>query len=104
MTLLYAGYLALALGGAFLLMHLFRITFSVYQTNAIAIALTLTAFAFAMWDILAVMRGHWSFDFSHTLGMLIFNQPAEEVIFFVVMPFLGIVLYEIFKKKGEKRK
>lgn len=103
MSTLYVGYLALALGGALLLSVLFRVSFSINQTRAIIFSLVLTAITFTLWDILAVMLGHWSFGLSHTIGWMVSNQPIEEIGFFLIIPFFGIVLYEIACAKWRKR-
>jgi lycopene cyclase domain-containing protein len=63
-------------------------------------SLILTALVFVVWDILAVSRGHWSFGLEHTLNWMIVNQPIEEIMFFFVIPFFGLVVYR-FVSKGE---
>jgi lycopene cyclase domain-containing protein len=51
---------------------------------------------FIIWDILAEKRGDWMFNSDHIGGMKIFNLPAEEILFFITVPYSIIFLYETF--------
>ena len=53
---------------------------------------------FVIWDILATERGHWSFGFDKMLGIVIINQPLEEIAFFIVIPLFYLVVWESIKK------
>ena len=53
---------------------------------------------FILWDVLAVYRGHWSFNMGHMLGIVVINQPLEEVVFFFAVPFYYITIWELSKK------
>jgi lycopene cyclase domain-containing protein len=51
---------------------------------------------YILWDILATKRGDWAFSELHTIGIHIFNLPIEEIIFFFVVPYSIIFIYETF--------
>jgi lycopene cyclase domain-containing protein len=50
---------------------------------------------FAIWDILAIAAGHWSFDPRQTTGVLLpFGLPLDELLFFLVVPLCAILGFE----------
>ncbi len=53
---------------------------------------------FVIWDIAATELGHWSFGLDKMLGIVIVNQPVEELAFFIVIPFFYIIVWEAVKK------
>jgi lycopene cyclase domain-containing protein len=53
---------------------------------------------FVLWDVLAVSLGHWEFGLDKMLGIVVFNQPLEELAFFVIAPFMYVVIWEACKK------
>ena len=58
---------------------------------ALAIPFTL----FVIWDIWAIVTGHWSIDPDRTVGIKLFGIiPIEELIFFVVVPLASILSLE----------
>ena len=99
MSLLYLGYMVLVSIGIVSLIHVFRISFSAKQIRSAACAIGIMAPVFVFWDVLAVSRGHWSFGLEPTLNVVIHNQPLEEMLFFILIPAFGIVLWELFAKK-----
>ncbi|MEM4554521.1 MAG: lycopene cyclase domain-containing protein [Candidatus Anstonellaceae archaeon] len=64
-----------------------------------ALAVAPVALVFLAWDIFAVERGHWKFGLEYMLGIVVANQPIEEVLFFVVIPLFYVVVWEVVKKK-----
>ncbi|HOW35048.1 MAG TPA: lycopene cyclase domain-containing protein [Candidatus Omnitrophota bacterium] len=50
---------------------------------------------FIVWDVMATARGDWGFNARYVLGMNFFGLPLEEVLFFVVVPFSCIFIYEV---------
>lgn len=98
----YVTYLALAVIGIVAFTFLGNIRFSKKQRKAILLSLFFTSVFFIVWDVLAVESGHWEFGLRNMLGILILNQPLEELAFFWIIPFFGIVLWELFggKKNG----
>ncbi|MCX8174775.1 MAG: lycopene cyclase domain-containing protein [Candidatus Micrarchaeota archaeon] len=53
---------------------------------------------FVLWDVAAVELGHWRFGLEHMAGAVIYNQPLEELAFFVVIPLFYVVVWETAKK------
>lgn len=51
------------------------------------------------WDSFAVARGHWYFNFDNLVGIKIGLLPIEEYLFFLVMPYLILILYRVLKLK-----
>jgi len=53
---------------------------------------------FVAWDILATELGHWEFGIDKMLGIVIINQPIEELAFFIAVPLFYIAVWESAKK------
>jgi lycopene cyclase domain-containing protein len=53
---------------------------------------------FVLWDVVAVERGHWKFGLQYMTGIVIWNQPLEELFFFVVIPYFYVVIWEVVKR------
>lgn len=49
---------------------------------------------YIVWDELAVKYGSWSFNGKYIIGIHIWLIPLEEIIFFLVVPFATILIYE----------
>ena len=50
---------------------------------------------FLAWDVWAIGRGHWSYDPSQTVGVVLPGDlPLEELLFFVVVPYCSILALE----------
>ena len=58
------------------------------------IALLLTVAIFVAWDILGIIRDHWSYSPRFTTGIMLGPMPLEELVFFVVIPVCGLLSYE----------
>src|SRR5665647_317555 len=60
-------------------------------------------FFFVTWDIIATMRGDWSFNPEYVMGISFAGLPLEEVLFFIFVPYSLLLLYEqaafIFKDR-----
>lgn len=56
------------------------------------------------WDLLAYASGHWWFDERHILGPRLFGLPAEEWLFFVVVPLCALLTYEAVGKVLDRRR
>src|ERR1700741_1031957 len=50
---------------------------------------------FITWDILFTKYGIWSFNPDYVLGLFILRLPIEEWLFFIVVPFSCIFIYEV---------
>jgi lycopene cyclase domain-containing protein len=54
---------------------------------------------FSAWDVVAIRRGHWTFDRSSTSGWTLPGRlPVEEVAFFVTVPVCAILSYEAVRR------
>ncbi|MEK6821507.1 MAG: lycopene cyclase domain-containing protein, partial [archaeon] len=83
----YAAYLALVLIGILCVGKVFPSRWSKKEWKAAGAAIAMAGSAFVVWDILAVEARHWSFDESLVLGLFLGNQPLEEILFFILVPF-----------------
>ena len=58
---------------------------------------------FVTWDVIATMRGDWSFNPEYVMGITFAGLPLEEVLFFIFVPYSLLLLYEqaafIFKDR-----
>lgn len=93
----YSLYLLFTLFGSFLLKKTFKLNVLdnhklVFQT------IFCVAIIFILWDVFAVFFNHWGFNHNFIIGVFIFNQPIEEILFFFVIPYFYLVVWEIFKK------
>jgi lycopene cyclase domain-containing protein len=68
----------------------------VYRRAAgLAFALIPVVIIFSAWDIIGILRDHWSYSARFTTGVkLIFGMPIEELVFFIVVPICGLLTYE----------
>ena len=61
----------------------------------LAFAVIPVVIIFSVWDIVGILRDHWSYSPRFTTGVkLIFGMPIEELVFFVVVPLCGLLTYE----------
>ena len=49
---------------------------------------------YIVWDILFTKEGVWSFNENYITGIKIYNLPIEEVLFFFVVPYCCVFIYE----------
>lgn len=50
---------------------------------------------FLAWDLYAIRRGQWSYDFRWMSGVVLpGGLPLEEALFFVVIPVAAVLTYE----------
>lgn len=54
---------------------------------------------FILWDIRFAELGIWSFTSNFVLGISLKNLPVEEWLFFLVVPFFSVYIYEILKNR-----
>jgi lycopene cyclase domain-containing protein len=65
------------------------------RPRRLALTLLCVAPVFVLWDVLATNAGHWSFDLTQTLGLVVVGDlPLEEVLFFVVVPVASVLTLE----------
>ena len=61
----------------------------------LAFAIIPVLIIFSIWDIVGILRDHWSYSPRFTTGWkLIFDMPIEELVFFIVVPICGLLTYE----------
>jgi lycopene cyclase domain-containing protein len=48
----------------------------------------------AVWDSMVTVRGDWGFNPMYVLGIRILGLPLEEILFFVVVPYACVFIYE----------
>lgn len=54
---------------------------------------------FIMWDLRFEELGIWRFNAEYVTGIYILNLPVEEWLFFLVIPYFGVFIYEVLKVK-----
>jgi lycopene cyclase domain-containing protein len=55
------------------------------------------ALLYIIWDIYFVSKAVWSFNDKYTTGWHLFNLPVEEVLFFFVVPYCCLFIYECIR-------
>lgn len=49
---------------------------------------------FSVWDVVGILRGHWSYNPRFVTGIQLGVMPLEELVFFLVVPICGLLSYE----------
>lgn len=62
--------------------------------KSLFVSIFITALLFIIWDILFTQSGVWGFNPEYLTGLYLYNLPVEEVLFFVVVPFACLFIYE----------
>ena len=62
--------------------------------KALAPGLLITATFFIIWDVIFTAYGVWGFNPQYLLGIHFFGLPLEEWLFFLVIPFACVFIYE----------
>jgi lycopene cyclase domain-containing protein len=57
-------------------------------------AMMLPAVFYILWDMLFTKQGVWSFNENYITGLKLYNLPIEEVLFFFVVPYCCVFIYE----------
>lgn len=60
-------------------------------------AMLLPAVFYIIWDISFTAMGVWSFNNQYITGSKLVNLPIEEVLFFVVVPYCSLFIYECIR-------
>lgn len=58
-------------------------------------ALLVTAAFFIVWDVWFTEIGVWEFNSRYVLGFFFLGLPVEEWLFFLIVPFSSIFIYEV---------
>lgn len=61
----------------------------------IFISILIPGVFFITWDVLFTSLGFWSFNSRYVLGSHLFGIPLEEWLFFVVIPYCSLFIYEV---------
>jgi lycopene cyclase domain-containing protein len=65
-------------------------------------AILVSAAFFLIWDIYFTKAKIWNFNFEFTLGEKLLGLPLEEWLFFLIVPYCCVFIYEIVKVDLEK--
>jgi lycopene cyclase domain-containing protein len=58
-------------------------------------AMWLPVLVYAVWDLVAIARGHWDFDERYVTGWVLPGDlPVEELAFFIVIPLCALLTFE----------
>jgi lycopene cyclase domain-containing protein len=49
---------------------------------------------FLAWDVWATARGDWGFSHEYTAGIRLLGLPLEEILFFLMIPYSCLFIYE----------
>ena len=60
-------------------------------------AIFITGVFFIIWDIIFTKNGVWGFSDIHASNLKIFYLPVEEWLFFIIIPFSCVFIYESVK-------
>jgi len=91
----YTYFLILAASLAFPLMLSFDRKVAFYKRwRALFPAMILPALFYIIWDIYFTSKGVWSFNEKYITGIKLFNIPLEEILFFFVVPYCCVFIYE----------
>lgn len=64
--------------------------------NIIIPSLVITGIFFILIDIYFTSEGVWGFNPDHHSGILFFNLPLEEFLFFIIIPYSSIFIHYVF--------
>jgi len=91
---LYAWIILLTILGPVALSFDKKVHFYTYL-KALFPAILLVAVCFLIWDEYFTQRQIWGFNPSYLTGLYVGHLPIEEVLFFLVVPYACIFIYEV---------
>ncbi|MBN1149663.1 lycopene cyclase domain-containing protein [candidate division WOR-3 bacterium] len=95
---MYTYSILLVLTLAFPLMFSFDSRIKYYKKfHALFPSIFIMAVFMIVWDYFFTKAGIWSFNHKYITGYHVFNLPTEEVLFFFVVPFSCLFIYESVK-------
>lgn len=65
------------------------------KSKALFLAILIVALPFIFWDQYFTGLGVWGFDKQYVSGIRILDLPLEEVIFFFIIPYACLFVYEV---------
>jgi len=73
----------------------FKWKFAYYRYfKALFPAIAVVGIGYILWDAIVTARGDWFFNYTYLSGISILGLPIEEILFFVVVPYSCIFIYE----------
>ena len=64
------------------------------RPRRLLLALVPTVVIFTIWDVVGILRHHWTYSPLFTTGFRLGVMPIEELVFFIVVPTCGLLTYE----------
>ncbi len=65
------------------------------KSRALVLAVLIIAVPFLIWDWYFTDLGVWGFNNEHIFGLSFFGLPLEEILFFVIVPYACLFVYEV---------
>ena len=90
----YMGVILFALSYPLAQSFEYRIQFAT-KWYALFPAIIITATFFIAWDYWFTQIGVWEFNSCYVLGLFFLGMPLEEWLFFLVVPFASVFIYEV---------
>lgn len=59
-------------------------------------SITVVGLVYIIWDAIVTFRGDWWFNEEYLIGFKLAGLPIEEILFFIVVPYSCIFIYENF--------
>lgn len=84
-----------AIAGSAYVMQLHSKLLSKLNKKKLLLAYLLVSLPFVIWDAWAVSKGHWGFNPQYILGIYIGNLALEEVLFFITVPLVMLLVYQV---------
>jgi len=79
----------------FPLLFTFKWKFKYYKFfKPLLASILIIGLSYILWDILVTARGDWWFEEEFLIGIEVLGLPIEEILFFIVVPFACIFIYE----------
>ena len=73
----------------------FKWVFPYYKNyKPLALSIFIVGGVYILWDILVTYRGDWAFNKEYLIGIEIAGLPLEEILFFIVVPYSCIFIFE----------
>jgi lycopene cyclase domain-containing protein len=64
------------------------------RPRRLLLALLPTVAVFTIWDVVGILRNHWTYSPLFTTGIDLGVMPLEELVFFIVIPICGLLTHE----------
>ena len=60
-------------------------------------SIVIVAIPFLIWDVIFTRKGIWGFNSEYLMGIDLIDLPIEEWLFFIIIPFSCVFIYECVK-------